>query len=198
MDLDDSHVKDYLTHLAVDRKVAVATQNQAFNAILFVYRHALDKKIDNLHGAIRARQKRNLPVVMTKGEVLRLFDHLTGIGLLMAQLIYGGGLRLNECVKLRVKDIDFDQNEIIIRSGKWKRDRRTMLPGALKARLTQHLMNVRAIHKIDLEDGWGEAPLPDALDRKFPGASRDWRWQWPSPRGRTAVRDRSGRAVAVG
>lgn len=178
--LDGSHVKDYLTYLAVDRHVAVSTQNQAFNALLFVYRYVLDKDIENLHGVIRARAKRRLPVVMTKGEVMKLFEHLQGTGLLMAQLIYGSGLRLAECIKLRVKDIDFEQNYLTIR-GKGDKDRRTVLPESLKDDLRVHLHQIRNLFEKDRKDGIAGVYMPNALDRKYPNAGKEWIWFWVFP-----------------
>jgi len=179
--LNETHIRDYLTHLAVDRKVAAATQNQAFNAILFVFRHVLGKDIQNLHGTIRAQQKRRLPVVLTKQEIFRLFDQLKGRNLLMAQIIYGCGLRLNECVKLRVKDIDFEQNILTVRSGKGDKDRQTILPESVKNELREHLHEVRELYEKDREDGIEGVWLPDALEKKYPNAGKEWIWQWVFP-----------------
>ena len=189
--LDESHVRDYLTHLAVDRKVAAATQNQAFNAILFVFRHVLDKEIQNLHGAIRALQKRRLPVVLTRQEVFQLFDHLNGTSLLMAQIIYGCGLRLSECVKLRVKDIDFEQSCLTVRSGKGDKDRLTVLPESLKNDLREHLHGVRELYEKDRKDQIAGVWLPDALERKYPHAGKEWIWQWVFPARSLSVDPRS-------
>ncbi|MBW2088752.1 MAG: integron integrase [Deltaproteobacteria bacterium] len=179
--LDESHLRDYLTHLAVDRKVAAATQTQAFNALLFVFRHVLDKEIRNLHEVIRAQRKRKLPVVLSKQEVFQLFEHLEGINLLMAQLIYGCGLRISECVRLRVKDVDFEQNVLTIRSGKGDKDRQTVLPESLKDDLREHLHGVRELYEKDREDHIAGVYLPNALDRKYPNAGKEWIWQWVFP-----------------
>jgi len=141
--LDDTHVKDFLTYLAVERHVASSTQNQAFNAILFLYRHVLDKEIGDIRDVVRSNKKRRLPVVLTKEEVFRLFKYLFGIYLLMAQIIYGGGLRLKECVKLRIKDIDFERNSIMIKFGKGGKDRETLLPEIVKSDLKQHIEKLR-------------------------------------------------------
>lgn len=130
--LDASYVKDFMTYLAVERKVAASTQNQAFNAILFLFRYILNKDIEDIAGAIRARKRRRLPVVLSKQEVFRLFDNLNGLNLLMAQLIYGCGLRLQECVELRIKDIDFERNCVTVRSAKGDKDRQTLLPESPK------------------------------------------------------------------
>lgn len=146
--IDDSHMKDYLTYLAVERHVAKATQQQAFNALLFFFRHVLGKEPGEIRNTIRSKRKRRLPMVMTVGEVARLLDQLSGTHLLMAQLIYGGGLRLQECVSLRVKDIDFEQNLLSIR-GKGDKDRRTLLAGCIKAPLRSHMEEARKLFAAD-------------------------------------------------
>ena len=179
--LDESHLRDYLSHLAVDRKVAAATQTQAFNALLFVFRHVLDKEIRNLHQVIRAQRKRKLPVVLTKQEVFQVFEHIEGTNLLMAQLIYGCGLRISECVRLRVKDVDFEQNVLTVRSGKGDRDRQTILPESLKDDLREHLHEVRALYEKDREDHIAGVYLPNALDKKYPNSGKEWIWQWVFP-----------------
>jgi len=179
--LEESHLKDYLTHLAVDRKVAAATQTQAFNAILFVFRHVLDKEIRNLHEVIRAQRRRRLPVVLTRQEIFQLFEHLKGVNLLMSQLIYGCGLRISECVRLRVQDIDFEQNVLTVRSGKGDKDRRTILPESLKDDLREHLHGVHELYEKDRKDHIAGVYLPNALDRKYPNAGKEWIWQWVFP-----------------
>jgi integron integrase len=179
--LEESHLRDYLTHLAVNRKVAAATQTQAFNALLFVFRHVLDKEIRNLHDVIRAQRKRRLPVVLTKQEVFRLFEHLNETNLIMAQLIYGCGLRLSECIKLRTKDIDFEQNVLTVRSGKGDKDRQTVLPESIKDDLREHLHRVQDIYEKDLNDDIAGVYLPNALERKYPNAGKEWIWQWVFP-----------------
>ena len=180
-ELESSHVKDFLTYLAVERHVAQATQSQAFNALLFLYRHILDKDISNLHEVIRAKRKRRLPVVMTKQEVFQLFDHLNGTNLLMAQICYGCGLRLRECIKLRAKDIDFEQNCLTVRSGKGDKDRQTVFPESLKNSLRNHLERVRDLYKKDRKDDIDGVYLPDALERKYINAGKEWIWQWVFP-----------------
>jgi integron integrase len=180
-EIDDSHLKDFLTYLAVERHVAQATQNQAFNAILFLYRHVLDKDIENLHEALRAPPKRRLPVVMTKQEVFNLFDNLNGTNLLMAQTCYGCGLRLRECINLRVKDIDFEQCHLTVRSGKGDKDRQTVFPESLKNNFRGHLEKVRELYEKDRTDDINGVYLPNALERKYINAGKEWIWQWVFP-----------------
>ena len=174
--LESAQVLDYLTHLAADRHVAQATQNQAFNALVFFYRHVLEKKISNLHEIIRSKRKRRLPVVLTSREVFQLFDRLEGTSLLMAQVIYGCGLRLKECVTLRVKDIDFEQSCLTIR-GKGDKERLTVLAESLKDDLREHLLWVRELFEQDRRDGIEGVWLPGALERKYPDAGKEWIWQ---------------------
>ena len=137
--LDDSHIKSFLSHLAVDRRVSKSTQNQAFNALLFFYRHVLDKEIGSIANAVRSRRGRRLPTVLSQDETARLLDQLTGEAKLMAQVIYGGGLRLNECMRLRIQDIDFENNALMIRGAKGDKDRRTMFSEKIKEDLHTHL-----------------------------------------------------------
>jgi integron integrase len=179
--LDATHVKDFLSYLALERKVASATQNQAFNAILFLFRHVLNRGIDDIRGAVRAPTKRRLPVVLTKQEILRLFSHLNGTTLLMAQLIYGCGLRLQECLRLRIKDIDFEQCSVTVRSGKGDKDRITVLPESLKDDMRDHIEEVRDLFERDRKDNTDGVQLPGALERKYPNAGKEWGWQWVFP-----------------
>jgi integron integrase len=177
----EPEINAFLTHLATKEKVSASTQNQALSALLFLYRHVLGREVGDLGEIIRARKPKRLPVVMTRGEVKAVLTNLTGDKWLMASLMYGAGLRLMECLRLRVQDIDFSRNEILVRDGKGAKDRITMLPESLKALLQRHLKIVKAIHERDLADGWGRVLLPDALDRKYPNAPREWRWQWIFP-----------------
>jgi integrase len=147
--LNSTHVKDFMTYLAVEKKVAASTQNQAFNAILFLYRHVLDKPIDDISDAIRAKGPRRLPVVLTKDEVKQLFACMPGIHLLMAEIMYGAGLRLRECLQLRVQDLDFERGVVIVRMGKGKKDRETVFPEKLKPVLRKHLEKVREMYEKD-------------------------------------------------
>ncbi len=177
----EERINTWLTHLAVDRNVAASTQNQALAAVLFYYRHVVGRDVGDLGSVIRARRPQRLPVVLNRDEIRAVFDQLTGVYRLIASILYGAGLRLTECVQLRVQDIDIARREIVVRSGKGDKDRRTMLPAAAVQPLQTHLRRVAEIHRTDLEDGWGRVVLPDALYRKYPGAPGDWRWQWVFP-----------------
>jgi integron integrase len=179
--LEGRDLQDYLSHLAVDKKVSASTQNQALNAVVFLFRHVLGKNIDNELSAVRARQRRRLPVVLTPGEIELLFNSLSGVHRLMAMLIYGCGLRLMECIRLRIKDMDIEQNMVFVRSGKGDKDRRTMLPEALKDDLLKHISDIRAFYDRDRKDEVGGVWLPDALDRKYPNAGKEWAWFWLFP-----------------
>jgi integron integrase len=177
----EPEINAYLTHLAVKEKVSASTQNQALSALLFLYRHVLDREIGDLGEMIRARKPRHIPVVMTRDEVKSVLANLAGDKWLMASLMYGCGMRLMECLRLRIQDIDFARNEILIRDGKGAKDRITMLPESLKTPLQDHLKKVKGVHERDLADGWGRVQMPTALDRKYPNAPKDWRWQWVFP-----------------
>jgi integron integrase len=180
-EMAEPEINAFLTHLAVKERISASTQTQALSALLFLYRHVLGREIGDLGEVIRARKPKRVPVVMTREEVKSVLCHLTGDKWLMASLMYGAGLRLMECLRLRVQDIDFSRNEITIRDGKGAKDRITMLPESLKQALGRHLVQVRAIHGKDLKDGCGRVQMPDALDRKYPNAPREWRWQWVFP-----------------
>ena len=180
-EMAEPEINAYLTHLAVKEKVSASTQNQALSALLFLYRYVLDRKIGDLGEVIRARKPRHLPAVMTREETKAVLSRLKGDKWLMASLMYGAGLRLMECLRLRIQDVDFARNEITVRDGKGAKDRVTMLPVSLKTPLQKHLETAKEIHKKDLTDGWGRVQMPYALDRKYPNASADWRWQWVFP-----------------
>lgn len=180
-DLEGKDLQDFLTHLAVERKVAPATQNQALNAIVFVYRHVLEKNIENLLNAVRARYKRRLPVVLTVKEVEMIFDNMSGIHRLMAMLIYGCGLCLIECLRLRVKDVDIEQSIVIVRAGKGDQDRRTVLPETLKDNLIKHMASVRLLYDQDRSQNLNGVALPGALEKKYPNAGKEWGWFWLFP-----------------
>jgi integron integrase len=177
----EAEINGFLTHLAVKNRVSASTQNQALSALLFLYRQVLRRDVGSLEGLIRARKPKRLPVVMTRDEVRAVLDKLSDDKRLMASLMYGAELRLMECLRLRVKDIDFGRNEITIRDGKGGKDRTTMLPELLKQDLQKHLRETRATHEKDLKEGWGRVQLPDALDGKYPNAPADWVWQWVFP-----------------
>jgi integron integrase len=181
VELGAPEIEAFLNHLAVDDEVAASTQNQALNAIVFLYRRVLLLDYPKLEGLIRARKPRRLPVVLSPREVRAVLDRLDGTSRLVAGLLYGSGLRLLECVRLRVKDVDFEALEIRLRAGKGNKDRVTPLPRALVDPLTAHLARVRAMHEDDLRAGFGETLLPGALARKYPNAGRQWGWQYVFP-----------------
>jgi len=180
-EMGPGEVNAFLTHLAVKEQVSASTQNQALSAILFLYRHVLRRPLGDLGGVIRARRPKHLPVVLTRSEVRAVLESLSGDAFMICSLLYGGGLRLMECLRLRIQDVDFSSGEILVREGKGRKDRVTMLPGSLNQPLADHLATVRALHEEDLKEGWGHVPLPHALARKYPNASAEWRWQWVFP-----------------
>jgi len=180
-EMAEAELARFLSSLASDGHVSASTQNQAFNALLFLYKEVLNKKIGLIDGVVRAKRPQRLPVVLTKDEVKKVIDRMDGVPRLMAILLYGGGLRLMECCHLRVKDIDFSRNEIVVRAGKGDKDRHTMLPTAIKESLSRHIEVVRCQHQEDIEKGLGRVALPNALERKYPNAGREWPWQWVFP-----------------
>jgi integron integrase len=188
----EPEVDAFLTHLAVDRNVSASTQNQALAALLFLYEHVLKQPLDRVEGVVRANRPKRLPVVLTRGEVRRVLDQLDGTYRLMGELMYGVGLRLLECLRLRVKDLDFELGEITVREGKGDKDRRTMLPAVVRARLMAHLERVAELHRKDLAAGYGRVHLPHALDRKLPEAAGEFRWQYVFPSAKLSVDPRSG------
>ena len=191
-EMGEQEINAFLTHLAVAEKVSASTQNQALSALLFLYRNVIGKEVGDLGHVIRARKPIHLPVVLTREEVKALLDQLSGDKWLMASLMYGSGLRLMECLRLRVQDIDFSRNEIMVRDGKGAKDRITMLPESLKKPLGDHLKNVKSMHDKDLADGWRRVLLPGALDRKYPNAPSEWRWQWVFPQENRWVNTKTG------
>ena len=182
----------FLTHLAVQRNVAASTQNQALSAILFLYRDVLELELGWVEGFERPNRPARLPVVLTPAEARAVLAQLEGTKWLMASLLYGSGLRLMECLRLRVKDADFGYGQILVRDGKGAKDRVTMLPGALVEPLKAHLAKVRTLHQRDLEAGYGEVYLPHALERKYPRAAREWAWQYVFPSRKLSTDPRSG------
>jgi integron integrase len=177
-------VSAYLGHLATHRQVSASTQNQAFSAILFLYREVLHRELAGLEQTPRARLPVRLPVVLAREEVAAVLSQMRGTPWLMASLMYGAGLRLLECCRLRVKDLDFARQETLVHDGKGRKDRVTVLPGRLVPQLRAHLDRVQRLHRGDLERGGGSVDLPDALARKFPNANREWGWQWVFPAAR--------------
>ena len=174
-------VTGFLTALAVDGHVAASTQNQALSALLFLYRDVLEVDLPWLDGVVRAKRPERLPVVLTRDEVRGVLQRLDGVPRLMACLLYGAGLRVLECCRLRVQDIDFATNQIVVGGGKGDKDRVTTLPGIAKADLSRQLDVVRAQHHRDLAAGGGWVELPTALLRKYPNAGREWVWPSPPP-----------------
>ncbi len=189
--LGKSEIEAFLSYLASERHVAAATQNQAMNAILFLYKRVLDISIDEQIEALRSKKQKRLPVVLSKSEVKRLMSELRNVNHLMAMLLYGSGLRLMECVRLRVKDIDFDNHLIVVRDGKGNKDRSTLLPDILLKELRQHLIGVQVLHQEDLANGFGEVYLPNALSVKLKGAAKSWKWQYVFPSGKLSRDPRS-------
>lgn len=185
-------VQRFLNHLAVERQISPSTQNQAKAALLFLYRELLQVELPWLSEIVQAKRQMRLPVVLTLGEVRTLLDQMEGGMGLVAQVLYGTGMRLMEGLRLRVKDVEFDRREILIRDGKGGKDRVTMLPDRLVAPLRAHLERVHALHERDLADGFGEVYLPHALAEKFRAAPRAWGWQWVFPSKLRAVDPRSG------
>jgi integron integrase len=180
-DRGESEINSFLTHLAVKEKISSSTQNQALAALLFLYNNVLGRKVLDLGDVIRAKRPQHLPVVLSRSEVKTVLSYMKEDMQLIASLLYGTGLRLGECAQLRIQDIDFSRNEIMIRNGKGAKDRVTMLPGTLSTRLQEHLVRVRAMHAQDIKDGWGRVLLPNSLRKKYQNAELDWRWQWVFP-----------------
>ena len=180
-EMGEAEIARFLSSLATDSHVSASTQNQAFNALMFLYHEVLEKQIALIQGVVRAKRSRRLPVVLTKEEVRHLMDFLEGDLWLMAMLLYGAGLRLMECCRLRVKDIDFIKNQVTVRAGKGDKDRYAMLPAAIKGPLSQRLRAVKRQYDNDLKNGLGRVALPNALERKYPNAGKEWGWQWIFP-----------------
>lgn len=190
--MGEPEVAAFLTHLAVDRKVAASTQNQALNALVFVYKHVLERPLGEISGAVRAKRPARLPVVMSQDEVRRILAELRGAQWLIACLQYGSGLRLMESVRLRVKDLEFDRRAVIVRDGKGGKDRVVTLADALVEPLQRHLAARRNLFEQDSAQGFGTVYLPHALARKYPNAERSWSWQYVFPATRLSRDPRSG------
>lgn len=180
-EMGEAEIGQFLSSLATDSHVSASTQNQALNALLFLYREILKKDIGYVNGVVRAKRPHRLPVVLTRQEVRSIAGCLEGSDWIMAMLLYGAGLRLMECLQLRVKDIDVTSNQILVRAGKGDKDRHTMLPAAVKEPLAKHLDVIKRLHQRDLERGLGRVALPNALERKYPNAGKEWGWQWVFP-----------------
>jgi len=192
-EMGKSEIEAFLNHLATDLGVAASTQNQALNALVFLYRYVIKQEIGELPKLIRAKRPVRLPVVLTVGEVERVLERLSGDSLLVCLLLWGGGLRLMEALRLRVQDIDFDRRELRVRDGKGRRDRLTVLPDRATEMLRQKIALSLRLHRKDLAMGQGEVELPDALARKYPRAGWEPRWQWIFPSDRISACPRTGR-----
>jgi integron integrase len=192
-DMGPPEVEAFLSHLAVDGNVAAATQNQALNAISFLYRRVLDRELGELGAVVRAKKPRQLPVVLTRDEVADVLSNLEGVHGLAAGLMYGAGLRLLETVRLRVKDIDLTRRELIVRNGKGGRDRVTMIPVRIIEPMRDQLSRARSIHLSDLAQGFGSVYLPNAIGRKYQQADREWSWQYVFPAPARSRDPRSGK-----
>ena len=190
--LGEAEVREFLEYLVVARNVAASTQNQAFSAILFLYGVALEQPLGNLQDVVRARRPARLPVVMSREEVQRVLSCLEGTVGLIARVLYGTGLRLMEALRLRVKDVDFDRSQIVVREGKGNKDRCVMLPQSLREPLKAHLARVRVLWDGDRVQSLPGVELPGALERKYPEAGKEWAWMWVFPGRRPSVDPRSG------
>jgi integron integrase len=190
--INEKLVADFLSQLVLEGKVSAGTQNQAFSALLFLFREVLNQPMELNDQILRAPERKKIPVVLTKSEMRRLIQVLSGTEQLMVQLIYGSGLRVSECTRLRVKDIGFEECVLIVRMGKGDKDRRTVFPKSLVNPLRKHLERVKELHQQDLAKGHGEVYLPPALARKYKSAARDWVWQYVFPSGKLSEDPRSG------
>ena len=189
----EPEVAQFLNHLAVNEKVSSSTHNQALSAIVFLYGEVLGLQLGTIQKLERPTRPKRLPVVLTREEVRRVLAQMDGVTALMAQLLYGAGLRLMECLRLRVKDIDFGYGQIVVRDGKGQKDRITMLPASLREALKQQLERAKTIHEQDLAEGFGEVYLPEALGRKYPTAGTQWGWQYVFPGAQRSVDPRTGK-----
>ncbi|MCB0061948.1 MAG: integron integrase [Caldilineaceae bacterium] len=190
-EMNSPEVEAFLTHLAVNQNVSPSTQNQALSALLFLYRNVLKIELTGRIDAVRAKADKRLPVVLTKAEVQEVIGRMTGLHQLMAKLLYGSGIRLMECLRLRVKDVDFDRHQLSVRNTKGNEDRVTMLPQSITPQLREHLVRIKQQHVVDLAEGYGSVELPFALARKYPNADREWYWQYVFPSENLSVDPRS-------
>ena len=190
--LNGKDIVSFLEYLATQRNVAASTQNQALNALVFVYEQVLGKTLGEMGDFVRAKRSKHIPVVLTKDEVIKILDQMRGISQLMASLQYGTGMRLIECIRLRVLDIDFGYSQIVIHQGKGKKDRIAPLPEKLVDPIKTHLGKVRQLHDKDLAEGYGEVFLPGALAKKYPNAARQWHWQYVFPSGKLSTDPKTG------
>ncbi|HSE42537.1 MAG TPA: integron integrase [Acidobacteriota bacterium] len=187
LQLQEADLSKFLSYLAVHEKMAASTQNQATSALLFLYRQVLQQDLDWIHNIQRAKTNFRIPIVFSRQEVRNILKQLDGTLWIMASLLYGSGLRLMECLRLRLKDIDFDSKQIVVRDGKGARDRVTLLPESLIAPLKKHLQRVKSLHDMDLDEGFGKVHLPFALQRKYPNAHSEWSWQYVFPSSKRSI-----------
>lgn len=190
-----SEIQEFITHLATQRNVAASTQNQALSAILFLYRNVLLREIEFPTDVIRAKKPERLPTVLTRAEALSIIGRINGVPKLMVQLLFGSGLRLMECIRLRIKDIDFSNGQIIVRDGKGENDRSVPLPASIIIALRLHIQNVKVLHQQDLQEGYGEVHLPYALERKYTNANRELVWQYVFPASQRSIDPKTGRVM---
>lgn len=188
----EHEVAEFLNHLAIHGKVSSSTHNQALSALVFLYGQVLGLQLGTIENLERPKRPKRLPVVLTRDEVRRVLAQMEGTTGLMANLLYGAGLRLMDCLRLRVKDIDFGYNQIVVRDGKGNKDRVTLLPVSLKEPLKQHLARMQVLHEKDLQEGFGTVYLPEALTRKYPNAARQWAWQYVFPAANRSIDPRTG------
>jgi len=191
-EMGEQEISDFLTHLAVAEHVAASTQNQALNAIVFLYKHVLKKELGEFENIHWAKRSTHIPVVLTQDEVQKILNKLHGQAWLMVSILYGSGLRQIECLRLRVKDLDFGYKQIVVRDGKGRKDRITILPDRLVEPLQHHLKKVKLIHEEDIRDDFGSVALSFALARKYPNAVTEWGWQFVFPSIRRSIDPRSG------
>ena len=192
LEMGEPEINAFLSHLAVHGRVAASTQNQALCALLFLYRQVLEKPFPKLEDLIRAKKPRRLPTVMTRDEVRRVLFKMSGTNRVIATLLYGSGMRLLECLRLRVKDVEFASNRLVVRDAKGQKDRYVPLPVTVRPALVSWFAKVKRWHDVDVAEGFGSVYLPHALGRKFPGADRDWGWQWAFPASERSTDPRSG------
>jgi integron integrase len=192
-DMGKREIEAFLSHLATKENVSASTQRQALNALVFLYRDVIDEPISEKIEHVRAKRHRRLPVVMIQSEVIRVIENLNGVHFLMVQLLYGSGLRLMECIRLRIQDLDFGRNRIYVRAGKGGKDRTTVLPAYIKSTLQHQVQKVKQLHDEDLKHGFGEVYMPEALGRKYRNAAKEFRWQFLFPAKKISADPRTGR-----
>jgi integron integrase len=191
-EMGEKEIRSFLTHLAVDKHVSASTQNQALSALLFLYKRVLEVDLEWIDDVVRAKRPKRLPVVLSKNEVTAILKAMSGTNGIIAKLLYGTGVRLMEVLRLRIQDVDFEQRQIVVRSGKGAKDRITTLPESLVESLKEHFLTVRDIHNNDLAEGYGRVYLPFALDRKYPNAGVEFGWRYCFPSLKRSVSPRTG------